>query len=298
MKNLYKNTLEEIKLDEAAKEKICDGIINKLKEEKSEKPRVSFSLKAFRLAAACASAVLVCGTAVGTGIYFGLNGKVVDTLGIINSDVYYYYIDNSLEKNKYDLGNVEVEVSYGFKKEDIRGLYENRIKRAEIDYGKIIKFEINLVAIDVSSGFRYNCKTIQINDEFNFDIYDYDIIGYDNVYNDPIINYNYSEKIVLPSELFNTDGKAHKIYFKLFEQLEYSQGYSKETLDGFKRDDEANGIAEGEASRYKNASIDGKVWGLRYSATNVFVLGYHDGMGIHESFSYKYDNSTNSVIII
>lgn len=41
MKNLYKNTLEEIKLDEAAKEKICDGIINKLKEDKSEKPRVS-----------------------------------------------------------------------------------------------------------------------------------------------------------------------------------------------------------------------------------------------------------------
>ena len=30
-----------------------------------------FAVEPFRLAAACASAVLVCGTAIGTGIYFG-----------------------------------------------------------------------------------------------------------------------------------------------------------------------------------------------------------------------------------
>ena len=123
MKNLYKNTLEEIKLDEAAKEKICDGIINKLKEEKSEKPRVSFSLKAFRLAAACASAVLVCGTVVGTGIYFGLNGEKGDD-GYNEVDIpqfYCYYMGYELEEFEQDINDFELNLYYGFDEQAVRG---------------------------------------------------------------------------------------------------------------------------------------------------------------------------------
>lgn len=298
MKNLYKNTLEEIKLDEAAKEKICDGIINKLKEDKSEKPRVSFSLKAFRLAAACASAVLVCGTAVGTGIYFGNKDNPTGNADDNESEIYLYYLDNNFAKTEFDLGNVELTVSYGFKEKDLRGLYLNRLKAGEKEYGDILNFEINLVAqsmaLDNSVYDRYYCNSIKVDDidDFPYDKYDYDIVGYDEDCNKPnCISYNYSEKVLLPLELFILDGNEHIVYMYLYERVEYSRGFEPARQEFYKLNPDSF-FSDG------FMSMDGKISGYNHFTAGGFVSGfYYESRDYHAIFSYRYDSVTNKIVI-
>lgn len=233
MKNLYKNTLEEIKLDEAAKEKICDGIINKLKEDKSEKPRVSFSLKAFRLAAACASAVLVCGTAVGTGIYFGLNGEKDDD-GYNEVDIpqfYCYYMGYELEEFEQDINDFELNLYYGFDEQAVRGRYNQVLEEAkEKGYGEVLKYEIILEARthnknEDGRNDRVILERMRVDNINEFPFADYRVT---EVEKDGVVverTYAHSEKIKVPSELFVKCDFQNAVTIHLFERIEYSIGY-------------------------------------------------------------------------
>ncbi len=234
MKNLYKNTLEEIKLDEAAKEKICDGIINKLKEEKSEKPRVSFSLKAFRLAAACASAVLVCGTVVGTGIYFGLNGEKGDD-GYNEVDIpqfYCYYMGYELEEFEQDINDFELNLYYGFDEQAVRGRYNQVLEEAkEKGYGEVLKYEIILTAktYNRNEDGKLNSVIIdrlEIEDINEFPFNDYRVTEEEK---DGVVierTYEHSEKIIVPNVLFEKGGTRNGLVMYLYERIEYEIGYS------------------------------------------------------------------------
>ncbi len=234
MKNLYKNTLEEIKLDEAAKEKICDGIINKLKEEKSEKPRVSFSLKAFRLAAACASAVLICGTAIGTGIYFGLNGEKGDD-GYNEVDIpqfYCYYMGYELEEFEQDINDFELNLYYGFDEQAVRGRYNQVLEEAkEKGYGEVLKYEIILTAktYNRNEDGKLNSVIIdrlEIEDINEFPFNDYRVTEEEK---DGVVierTYEHSEKIIVPNVLFEKGGTRNGLVMYLYERIEYEIGYS------------------------------------------------------------------------
>lgn len=234
MKNLYKNTLEEIKLDEAAKDKICDGIINKLKEEKSEKPRVSFSLKAFRLAAACASAVLVCGTAIGTGIYFGLNGEKGDD-GYNEVDIprfYCYYMGYELEEFEQDINDFELNLYYGFDEQAVRGRYNQVLEEAkEKGYGEVLKYEIILTAktYNRNEDGKLNSVIIdrlEIEDINEFPFNDYRVTEEEK---DGVVierTYEHSEKIIVPNVLFEKGGTRNGLVMYLYERIEYEIGYS------------------------------------------------------------------------
>lgn len=234
MKNLYKNTLEEIKLDEAAKDKICDGIINKLKEEKSEKPRVSFSLKAFRLAAACASAVLVCGTAIGTGIYFGLNGEKGDG-GYTEVDIprfYCYYMGYELEEFEQDINDFELNLYYGFDEQAVRGRYNQVLEEAkEKGYGEVLKYEIILTAktYNRNEDGKLNSVIIdrlEIEDINEFPFNDYRVTEEEK---DGVVierTYEHSEKIIVPNVLFEKGGTRNGLVMYLYERIEYEIGYS------------------------------------------------------------------------
>lgn len=237
MKNLYKQTMEEIKLDDAAKERIYNGVVNKLKEEKTEKKRTPFSLKAFRLATACASAALVCGAAIGTGVYFGMKDK--DNEGASEVDIphyYCYYIGYELEEYEQDIDNFELNLYYGFDEQAVRGRYDYVLKDAEKNgYGEVLKYEIILAARtnhrDGNNEYdRVVLDRMEIDDidKFPFDDYRVNVIEQDG----EIVErtYTHSETIKIPSELFVECDFQNSVNVYLYERIEYEIGCTGENL--------------------------------------------------------------------
>lgn len=233
MKNLYKQTMEEIKLDDAAKERIYNGVVNKLKEEKTEKKRTPFSLKAFRLATACASAALVCGAAIGTGVYFGMKDNENNTNLIVDVP-HCYYIGYELDKDEYDIDNFEINLFYAFDEVAVRERYNEVLREAEEKgYGEVLKYEILLVAFnnnynkygDIDSVVLDSMEIDDI-DKFPFDDYRINIVED----NGEIIErtYTHSEKVILPKELFaeRKDDELSFVYIHLSERIEYEIGYT------------------------------------------------------------------------
>ena len=75
--NKYLKVGENVKLSDDATRRICESMRaanRELAAEKAKKRRL-WSCRAFKLAVVCASAALVCGAAIGTGIYFGVNER-------------------------------------------------------------------------------------------------------------------------------------------------------------------------------------------------------------------------------
>lgn len=237
MKNLYKQTMEEIKLDDAAKERIYNGVVNKLKEEKTEKKRTPFSLKAFRLATACASAALVCGAAIGTGVYFGKKDKGNEGTSEGGIPYYYcYYIGYELETFEQPKDNFELNLYYGFDEQAVRGRYDYVLREAEEKgYGEVLKYEIILAARtnhrDENNDYDrvvFNRMEIDDIDKFPFDDYRVNIVEQDGETVER--TYTHSEKIKIPSELFVECDFQNAVNIYLYERIEYEIGCTGENL--------------------------------------------------------------------
>ena len=260
MNNLYKETLDEIRLDDAAKNRIFNNVVNELQEQNekaaSKKP-VSFSMKAFRVAAACASVALVCGTALGTGLYFGLNGNGNGDFGYSNypggggsgsgggngilnevgPHYYCYYMGYDFEQKEYDIDNVELTLYYAFNEEDIRGRYAQVCKDAEYSgFGKVLKYEAFLeayngwrVGVEDMEVERVVLKTFDFTDMDAFPFEDYKINIVEENGETVKRTYTHSEKIVMPPELM-AKANERSVYagICMCEKIEYEVGLGRE----------------------------------------------------------------------
>ena len=248
--NKYLKVGENVKLSDDATRRICESMRaanRELAAEKAKKRRL-WSCRAFKLAVVCASAALVCGAAIGTGIYFGVNER--DKSDKSDYSVYYtpkyfcYTMGYKMDKFVQDINNFELDLYYAFDEQEMRGRYNEVLEEAkEKGYGEVLKYEILL---SINNGNYYGeysyfgidrviLKAFQIMDIDEFPFNDYTIAYTEENGVVTNVEFAHSEKIIVPSELF-VDCKAKWNQIKWTERIEYEIGYAdfepQQTLDG------------------------------------------------------------------
>lgn len=234
--NKYLKVGENVKLSEDATRRICESMRaanRELAAEKAKKRRL-WSCRAFKLAAVCASAALVCGAAIGTGIYFGVQGENNDGGGYTEVDIprfYCYYMGYELEEFEQDINDFELNLYYGFDEQAVRGRYNQVLEEAkEKGYGEVLKYEIILEARthnrnEDGRNDRVILERMRVDNINEFPFADYRVT---EVEKDGVVverTYAHSEKIKVPSELFVKCDFQNAVTIHLFERIEYSIGY-------------------------------------------------------------------------
>ncbi len=241
--NKYLKVGEDVKLSEEATRRICESMRAANRELAAEraKGRGLWSCRAFKLAAVCASAALVCGAAIGTGIYFGVQGENNDGGGYTEVDIprfYCYYIGYELEEFEQDIDDFKLNLYYGFDEQAVRGRYNQVLEEAkEKGYGEVLKYEIILEAKtylrdeDGHAG-RVILDRLEISDieMFPFDDYRVNVVEKDGVVIER--TYAHSEIIKIPGELFVECDFQNAVMVEFHDRIEYSIGctdYNPET---------------------------------------------------------------------
>ncbi len=235
--NKYLKVGENVKLSDDATRRICESMRaanRELAAEKAKKRRL-WSCRAFKLAAVCASAALVCGAAIGTGIYFGVQGENNDGGGYTEVDIprfYCYYMGYELEEFEQDINDFELNLYYGFDEQAVRGRYNQVLEEAkEKGYGEVLKYEIILTAktYNRNEDGKLNSVIIdrlEIEDINEFPFNDYRVTEEEK---DGVVierTYEHSEKIIVPNVLFEKGGTRNGLVMYLYERIEYEIGYS------------------------------------------------------------------------
>ena len=240
--NKYLKVGENVKLSDDATRRICESMRaanRELAAEKAKKRRL-WSCRAFKLAAVCASAALVCGAAIGAGIYFGLNGEKGDD-GYNDVDIpqfYCYYMGYELEEFEQDINDFELNLYYGFDEQAVRGRYNQVLEEAkEKGYGEVLKYEIILEAKtylrdEDGHADRVILDRLEISDieKFPFDDYRVNVVEKDGVVIER--TYAHSEIIKIPGELFVECDFQNAVMVEFHDRIEYSIGctdYNPET---------------------------------------------------------------------